>query len=133
MLLIFLFSVITSIVTVSGIPVDFLQDEYNVEGFIPNDPSADSPGNVSPIDDTGVNNQPNDLPTYVFPDALNPDAFGYMRDKSDVNSFSPSSDEPSSEPNSEATKEPNNEPTNDSDGQSSEPTTTNLIGESSPP
>lgn len=114
MLLLLLFGVIVSIATVGGIPLDFDQDEYHVEGFLTNDLTVDS---------SGVDDYSNDLSTYGLPDDSNSDAFSYIRDKSDFNSFSPLPDEPS--------KEPINEPTNDSTGQSSDPPITNLIGESS--
>ena len=118
MLLLFLFGVITSIATVTGSPVDFDQGEYSVEGFIPND---------LPVDDTGMGSSSNELPTYVYPDSLNPDSLGEMRDKADIDSFRPLADEPITETTDKPTQEPNNDP----NSQLSDQPIINLIGESS--
>lgn len=126
MLLLLLFGVIASIATVSGMAVDFYQDDYHVEGFLPNDLPMDSPGSNIPVDSTGnnipvdnlaVDNHSDDLPTYGFPDDSNLDAFSSMRDKSDIGTFSPLPDEP----------------TNDPAGQSLDSPTISLIGDSSIP
>ena len=133
MLLLLLFGVITSIITVSGIPVDFDQDEYHFEGFLPNDLIVDSLGNNLPVDNSGVDGYSYEFPTYVFPDTLNPDPFSYMRDKSDVDSFNALPDEPTNEPTYKPAREPTREPTtNDASvDEFFDPLITNLIGESS--
>lgn len=119
MLLLYFFSVIAWIATVGGIPLDWDEGEYSVEGFISND---------LPID-----NNSNDLPPYVYPADLNPDPIGEIRDKADVNSFRPIADEPNIETTNPPSREPTNEPTNDSNSQSSDQPLTNLIGKSSIP
>ena len=119
MLLLYLFGVIGSIATVGGIPVDWDEGEYTVEGFLPND--------------TPVDSNANDLPPYVYPADLNPDPLNEMRDKANVDSFRPIADEPNIETTNPPTKEPNNVPTNDPESQPFVSPLINLIGKSSIP
>lgn len=116
MLLLYLFGVIASTATVGGIPVDWDEGEFRVEGFLPND--------------TPVDSNANDLPPYVYPADLNPDPLNRMRDEANVDSFRPIADEPNIETTNPPAKEPNNEPTNDANSQLSDSPLTNLIGKS---
>lgn len=115
MLLLPLLGVIASIGAVSGIPVDFDQDDdYQIDGFLSNDISVDGSDNGLQLDS---------FPTYGSPDDLDPGVFSFLRDTSDAGAFSLLPDEQSNEPS--------DEPTNDSAGQFSNPPIANLIGESS--